>query len=333
MCRRICSWAFVSGLLAHSAVDVVNGQQAGARFLPTQTTPYSITGTDENGVSRQVAQLAEWGTVVQFDRSVRDTTKNLDVGQIKFDFAKWRGQSVNQSGEFDGEAGGAYLAGGFFQDPTVRLKDRMSLHWAQLVTASTAGPNSWAIPTTQPNSTYPDATPRDRAGTPAPAYPNTALPTGLAQQPNPAPTLAYQDPPWRPVPPNSSSWIATLALVCIESTPTHQEDGMMFRKVNIVSALTWGFNISVPKDDFFEFGHVTGTAPSTWAAAPQDFITTMNSFYDGSGGGGPNGMPPPVMSDKYKFFNNDNCWQTVPEPSTLPLLVLGLVLSARRPRR
>jgi hypothetical protein len=170
-----------------------------------------------------------------------------------------------------------------------------------MVTATDNGANSWGLPATGSTTPFPDAGPAH------PGYPNSAL-AGA--------TIAFEDFPNRGFD-KVHNWEAELALVCI----ANNADGNGFREVRVVSSFFWGFsaNPNAP----FTIDDVGEVPPTLYGIPTNNFVNTMNSYYDGQG-------PPPgnMASNKFLFSSNSNCF--IPEPGALALLVLGALWAVRR---
>lgn len=283
--------------------------------------------------------IQQWGNAnpTAYDRGVRDDVKNLDVGNIRFDYDTY-------GRDPDGTvSGGAVLSGGFFMDPQMRVKPGFSLGWVQTVNATVTGANAWNLPQAGVG-TFPDATPMDRApGTNgpddtllAPTYPYN---TPSANTTGVVPTLGFVDAPWRYFGDGNQVWNAELGLTCISNTATMEIGGQMFREVRVVDTLLWGFdlvNLPVAPPGNPSVANVSADSPALWSNPTATFINTLNAYYDGMGGGGApdgmGGMLPAVASARYHFANNSNCFEPVPEPATLLLLCPAFALLVHRRR-
>lgn len=289
------------------------------------------------------ARVHTWGNAnpTSFDRSVSDSVKNLAAGDIKFDYDTY---TLNPDGT---NGGGAVLSGGFFMKPNIRVKSGFSLGWVQTVTATHAGDNEWNLPDLNAGE-FPDADPRDRApGTfgpddtlLAPTYPFNRP---AANNTGTNPTLGFQDFPARSFDDGNQSWTAELGLVCISNTahvmfpnPNDAENPLFGREVRVIGSLLWGFNFQgLPvREGSPNIANVFGSSPFGWGAATTSYLNTLNNYYDGLGGGGGDddngGTLPALESDLYSFANNSNCFEQVPEPSSMALILCGVLYVARR---
>ncbi len=245
------------------------------------------------------SQITAYGPVRMFDQPVRDEAKNINAGEIKFDYAT-SFEEANAPATW--KAGGVAIEGGFFANPGVTVKPGWTLGWVQTVTATNHGANNWGLPTTGFTTVFPDATPTDpRYGGANPGGPGTA-------------TLGFEDYPNRSFPAagNSQDWLAELGLVCISNTA----DGNGFRDVRVINTFLYGFSLTTPGGGGASIANVVENAPHAWSDGTGVYLNALNTAYDGQG-------PPPgnVASSKYRFENNDNCF--IPEPATLWLLLLG----------
>lgn len=227
---------------------------------------------------------------VQFNQPITDTTKSIAAGEIRFDY-----DTYDHGNGGGGVKGGAYLAGGFFMNPNVKVKDGFELHWVQTVTATTTGANQWNLPAAGAGR-FPDAAPGTRV------YPFESI----AVTANPAPTVAFQDLPCRDYA-AGHTWRAELGLCCISKTPNLNIGGQMFREVRVIRTFTWGWDFTNPLPAGNGTAAITASAPANAAAggAPTAaFINTLNDFYDGMGGG-----PPAVPSMLFRFSACSNCFE------------------------
>lgn len=305
------------GLLAVAALGLALVSQADAhgRYLrdPANSSIVQAYGNTGGGTSP-----------TQFDRGVRDNTKNINAGEIRFDYDTYTHDNGTQ--------GGAALSGGFFQDPMVALKPGFRLAWVQTVNATrtgTDGINGWNLPGTNAG-TYPDAPPAD------PRYPFTTPAT--VNVPFAPPTFGFQDFPSRNYADGNQFWIAELGLTCISETPTIRIAGQDFFEVRVIDTFLWGFNfVNLPAGAGGPgLANVQASSPAFWSDPTSTYLNTLNSFYDGTGGGGgPNpagGVLPGVASSRYRFANNDNCFVAIPEPSSAILIICGSVIALVRRR-
>lgn len=299
-------------LPALRAAALVLGILLAASRAAAQPVPHGrYLASTADSVAHTYGGVGGGGNPLAFDRAVVDSTKNINAGAIRFDYDTYVGDP-------DGTTlGGAALSGGFFMNPGVTLKPGFSLAWVQTVLAGRTGQNDWNLPQNY-GSTFPDATPL----TPAYPFTTTAFPAV------PAPTLGFQDYPGRIFDGGNTYWRAELGLVCMSNTPNLNIGGLMFREVRVIDTFTWGFDLvglpptppAVPG-----IGNVQPHVPGNWSDPSAVYLNTLNEFYDGSGGG-----PPPVASNRFRFFNNDNCF--VPEPAALVLLAFGGLAMMRRRR-
>lgn len=264
------------------------------------------------------------GNPTQFDRPVRDNTKNIAAGDIRFDYDTYTHQNGTQ--------GGAALSGGFFQNAGVTLKPGFQLAWVQTVTATrtgTDGINGWNLPATGAGE-YPDATPAN------PRYPFTTPATVIV--PFAAPTFGFQDLPSRNYADGNQSWLAELGLACISDTPNLVIGGQNFREARVIDTFLWGFSfVNLPAGAGGPgLANVQASPPAFWSDPTPSYLATLNSFYDGLGGGGGaapgGGVLPGVASSRYRFSNNDNCFVNVPEPGSAFLIICGSVIALLRRR-
>ncbi len=284
------------------------------RFLPNPST------TANPNIVSAYKNLGGVGPArpIAFDRAVRDGTKNIAAGEIRFDYDLYS--------HTNGTQGGAGIAGGFFMKPGVSVKPGFSLQWVQTIIATNTGSSSqtlWGLPATGAGE-YPDVLPAPNGnGTSDPFYPfqflPVAAPAGL--------TKGFQDFPTRNYAGGATSFFAELGLVAVSDTPNIAMMGMMFREARVISTFLWGFEFR----DANSNGSIDGlsetfasSAPIGWTDASAGYINTLNSFFDGVGG------PGNVASGKFKFSNNSNAF--VPTPATLALLGFAGVVVARRRR-
>ncbi len=262
------------------------------RYLPDLPVDFGTT------------QITAYGTVRAFDRDVTDTVKNINAGEIRFDYAKTF-EEAKPPGTT--KFGGAALKGGFFANAGVTVKPGYQLAWVQTVTATNTGGDAvtnWGLPATGAGQ-YPDAGPMDpRYGGANPGGPATA-------------TLGFEDFPRRTFTANAEDWQAELGLVCI----ANNADVNGFREVRVISSFFWGFSLN--PNGALDINDVSEAAPSLYGIPTNAFINTLNSFYDGQGP-----APGNKISSKYLFSSNSNCF--IPEPGTLWLVVLGGLWSLRR---
>jgi len=315
---------WVAGLLLPAFLAAAATADHG-RYLP-DANPTGNTGFNAYG------NTGGGANPTAFDKPVVDGVKNLQAGQIKFDY------DTNTRNPNGNTRGGASLSGGYFANPNVTVKDGFQLIWVQTVIATRTGTeahDSWNLPATNAGE-YPDADPQNRtapgldATDPlyAPSYPfNTPIVGGPA-------TLGFQDSPSRNFADGNQSWQAELALACVSTTPNIEIDGRAYSEVRVVGSLLWGFNLNGLPAGNPGIGNVGSFGPLGWGPATGSFINTLNGFYDGlGGGGGPDGnggFLPGVASARYQFANNSNCFQmTVPEPASLMLLMFGAVMLRR----
>jgi hypothetical protein len=226
----------------------------------------------------------------QYDRSVRDAVKDLDVGEIRFDCDTYSGEPGGNG------KGGLAIAGGFFMANGIGLKPGHTLAWVQIVNATTTGQNEWNLP--QSNAGwFPDATPN------AKAYPFSSTKVDL----DPPATLGFQDFPERSFAnPANEDWQAELGLVCIENEP----DANGAKKVHVIATFYYGYTIVINHAAPFGVADVTAKPKFGWAPPSANFITTLTNFYDGQGGGGgPDNGGAAVASKKFTFVSESNCFQ------------------------
>ena len=282
------------------------------------------------------------GTVpLTYDRPINDLVKNIPAGNIRFDYDIYTRNPAPPT------RGGAYLAGGFFPNPNVRVKPDYTLIWTQMVLATvtvTEAETSWNLPHFSAG-TYPDADPQNRPppnfgpNDPqfAPSYPFTTPPANTTGQapmiPGQTFPTGFQDSPSRPFAgPDGGNqvWLATLALACVSNTPVLGSGATAAYDVRVITTFEWGYQLQ----------GLPANPPGTTNILPRlqddatggaNFIGVMNGFYDGLGGGGgtANGGAQ-VASRRYTFSSNTNCFLPVPEPATLGMLAMGMLLLARR---
>lgn len=320
---------------AASAAALFAGQAVAQHgdFLPTP--PFGL-GNGDNEV-RRYGNLGPGNNPIRFTGPVTDSTKNINAGQIKFDYDTYSGGPAGGMGA--DTFGGAAISGGFFMNNGVGLKPEFDnrddagqpiagpggLHWVQTVTATntgSAGMALWNLPAMNAGE-YPDVLPAPNGnGRNDPIYPFESAATA---PPMMMPTLGFQDFPSRGYAGGAQSWIAELGLVAISETPHINMMGMMFYEVRVINTFLWGF-------DFVDLnGNTTidgigeiqaGPAPSFWSDPTQSYLDTLNDFFDGGTATKPTG--------KFKFFNNDNVF--IPAPSSLALLAAGGIIAFRRRR-
>ncbi|GJQ25346.1 MAG: hypothetical protein HBSAPP02_03780 [Phycisphaerae bacterium] len=268
------------------------------RYFPPNT-PYVLP----NGVTVQ----SYGNNFTQFDREVTDNVKNLNAGTIRFDYNTWNAAGNPSPG------GGGALTGGFFMADGITVKPGFALHWVQIVgrDTTTNGANDWGFNPQNQNGPFPDA------DATTPVYPYESLLPGV--NPNPAPTLGFTDFPARPYAWGHQDWFAELALTCIANNPG--PDG--FRESRVIGSFFWGFEVIVQPGGNNLIGRIE---PSLWgtAGATNDFITTMNEYYDGM-------SPDGQVTPRHRFENNSNCF--VPEPAAGMLLLVAAGLALRRRSR
>lgn len=237
------------------------------------------------------------GQPIQFNRPVSDTTKNINAGQIRFDYDTYA----------SGDVGGAVLSGGFFANRNVQVKQGFNLIWVQTVIATNTGANEWGLPNTGAGE-FPDADPMDRShpglapGDPrfAPSYPFTTPSAGMRPM---LPGLGFTDFPGRGFASGNQTWTAELGLACVSKS----ENDQGFREVRVIDTLLWGFNFNGLPVGNPGIGNVGSNPPSHWSDPTQSFLDTLNDYYDGT-------PPAPATvneSAKYHFTNNDNCFESV----------------------
>lgn len=278
-----------TGMAAAFVLVVCSRAEAQNRYFPPNT-PYVLP----NGVTVQ-----SYGNFfTQFDRDVADQVKDINAGQIRFDYNTW-----NLAGNPSPGGGGA-LTGGFFMNPGVTVKPGFALHWIQIVgrDTTTNGANDWGLPPLGQNTPFPDA------DATSPVYPYESLLPGV--NPNPAPTLGFTDFPARSFANGNQTWISELALTCIANDAGPNG----FREVRVVGSFLWGFGLMLPNV-------IDRIEPGLWGVATNDLINTFNEYYDGMS---PDGQATP----RHSFANNTNCF--VPEPATAMLLVVAAGLMVRR---
>jgi hypothetical protein len=268
-----------------------------------------------SSIVQQYGNLGTGANPFTFDKTVTDTTKGINAGQIKFDYDTYSHQN--------GAQGGAAMAGGFFMNAGVKVKNGFSLQWVQTVTATNTGVNAWNLPASGAGE-FPDV-----SSTLTPFYPNQSVPV----TPPPGLTLGFQDFPSRNYANGAQSWIAELGLVAVSNTANINMGGMMFREVRVIDTFLWGFDFVDTNGN----GSIDGLAetvasplPSFWSDPTASYLNTLNSFFDGLGGGST--TMPGVASGKFKFFNNDNAFALVPSPSSLALLGMAGIIAIRRRR-
>lgn len=302
-------------------------------FLPDANT----TTTTSSPRVHTWGNTGGMGNPTPFTAGVRDTTKNIDAGQLKFDYDTYTRNPGGTTG------GGAALSGGFFANSNVVVKPGYDLIWVQTVNATRTGgeaASSWNLPLTGAG-TYPDADPMDR---PPPTFgpddkkyaPSYPFNTPAVTPPTMMPTLGFQDFPARNFADGNQTWTAELGLACVSKTPNINMNGMLFREVRVIGTFLWGFDFNGLPAMPPGIGNIGGFGPSFWGPATGVYINALNDFYDGTGGGGApdgmGGMLPGVASAKYRFANDTNCFSVVPEPGTIMLLMVAAGLLRRKRR-
>ena len=291
--------AMLASLLLIGVAVSARGQGADPRrFLPDPGAPGVVFEYGDGGYN--------------YDQPVRDTTKDIDAGMIRFDWSRYTRMPTGTV------SGGAALAGGFYMSPGVQVKPGFRIAWVQTITATRTGTDAqtnWNLPAMGAGQ-YPDS------GPDSPIYPFQfvpIIPPGLG-----APLLGFQDFPDRNFADGNQSWEAELGLTCISNT-ANLPGG--FQEVRVIDTLMWYFefrNLPVPAGQQPGIGNVHGGI-GPWQNPSVAYLSALNDFYDGMGGG-----PPAVASSLYQFSNNDNCF--IPEPATLALLGLCALLARRRKR-
>ena len=219
----------------------------------------------------------------------------IPIGQVKFSYDTWNADYFPPGANWD--TGGGVLAGGFWAYESCQLKSGWQWGWVQIVEATISGNNVWNAP----NLTwFPDTATRLD-----PDYPYETLPAGLDPAPNPLPTKAFQDWPNRFPANGYQSWVAELGLVC-KNFDTHQ--------VCVAGSLTWGFLVTENPAQIME------AEPHTWHSPSTTYLSVLSSYFDGMNG-----------SQAWTF--SDNCCCCIPEPSSLLLAWVALVLLLPRRAR
>lgn len=240
-------------------------------------------------------ELGSGATVSSYGGNLTEFTEDVEcepwgtIGQIKFTYDTWTGSDPPPDPVR--AIGGAGLVGGFYGDCPVELKPGYEWGWVQTVTATIPGDNVWGA---DPDEEFPDT-----KDTLDPDYPNT-----IVSWLDPAPTVGFQDFPWRLFEDGDQYWLAELGLVC----KNHTE-----KKVCIVDTFLWGFGV---EDDP---AAITPNPPSLWGDPTQSYLDTLRNCFDGDPG------------TAWEFC--DECCCCIPEPATLLLLAFGGLILARRRRR
>lgn len=314
--RKWTHWLFSLALMGQTAV--ANAFPNHGDFLPPDGGP------DSGFVVRS------WGNAspMSINQPVTDTRKQIDAGRIRFNFDTYL--RIN-----DGIAdAGAALSGGFFMNEGITLKPGYKLGWVQTVLTRITGGNHWNLPAENAGE-FPDATPRDRTI----PNPNTFNDQGMApsyrfntptvhpqgQNPNTGGGLGFQDFPGRRFADGNQRWVAELALTCISDEPNQIVDGHHYRTVRVISSLLWGFRFTGLPTANPGLANVSPVGPGDWGAPSNTYLNTLNAYYDGLGGGN-------VVSDRYRFESNSNCFTHIPEPATALLLLFGSVAAMHRNR-
>lgn len=301
MMRLRMSWQRCMSVLIVAVASVAQAGQP-LRYLPP--TPVNFPGPNPSIITN-------YGAVVHFDQQVADTTKNIDVGHIRFDYTHYfEVENTPPNPPNDPLNGGAALAGGLVLNENVTVKEEFNLAWVQTISSSsstTSAQNNWGVAAVNP-AEYPDA------GVLSPAYGGASLPAG-ANNPMPAPDFAFQDFPTRGFAMNEF-WRAELGLACIAKNA----DDNGFLEVRVVNTFLWGFDININGDGVLNLGDVNPYQPAFWSAPTASYLNTLNNAYDG--------MP----GVRHLFSANSNCFQVIPEPMTLLLLFPGFAMLLHRRR-
>ncbi|MFN0135465.1 MAG: PEP-CTERM sorting domain-containing protein [Phycisphaerae bacterium] len=305
--------------VAAFGLALVSQADAHGRYLRNPFNPADPTNPANSGIVGTYGGTGGGGNPIQFDRPVRDNTKNIDAGTIRFDYDTYAHRNGTQAG--------AAISGGFHQNAGVTLKPNYQLAWVQTVIATrtgTDGINGWNLPGTGAGE-YPDASPAD------PRYPFTTPATVIV--PFAAPTFGFQDFPSRNFGDGNQSWLAELGLVCISDNAPIVIGGQNYRDVRVIDTFLWGFELfnlpAMPPPPGIANVRPQPN-PLAWSDPTASYLSTLNSFYDGSGGG--DGTRPAVASSRYRFRNFDNCFMEIPEPSSVFLIIAGSVFALIRRR-
>ena len=298
MSKPLLNFQRILSLLVFAVASIAQAGQP-LRYLPP--TPVNFG----NSI------ITNYGPVVHFDQSVRDETKDIDVGNIRFDYThSFEVENNPPNPPNDPLAGGAALAGGLVLNENIAVKEGFNLAWVQTIlatTSTTAAQNNWGVAAVNP-AEYPDA------GLGSPAYGSASLPAG-ANNPNPNPDFAFQDFPRRGFANGQQSWLAELGLACIAK----DADDNGFFEVRVVNTFLWGFGIN--PQGALTLADVSATTPFGWSAPTASYLNTLNNAYDGTPG------------TKHTFAANSNCFRVIPEPGTMLLILPGMAVLLRYRRR
>jgi hypothetical protein len=212
----------------------------------------------------------------------------MKVGSISFDYNTWYGKTAGGT-----DTGGGALAGqfAFAAAGMAALKPGFVMGWVQTVVATVSGSNEWEAPD---GTWFPDTKSKQTD----PDYPFQSLPDGTVPK---QPSVAFQDFPNRFFG-KDQYWLAELGLVCKNLT-THE--------AHVVDTFLWGFDVTAATST------IVANPPHFWSAPTTTYLDTLNNYFDGKQHGD-------FTSTKWTFdANGADCWQCVPEPSSLAIAGLG----------